>query len=282
MRNLPNRLWRRVEKRVRLFSYSSAADCFLISYPKSGRTWFRFILSHYFSNAAGLNLSINLHNMFSVLPNFDLDKVRGVPAFTFGKHQPKIPFIPVSHLGYRRSLFLNRPVIFMIRDPRDVIVSAYFHATRHKHRFQGSISDFIMDPEQGLPALVTYLNNWAEGLRRRSHIVLSYEGLSSDTEAETLKILKFLRCEIDSSALKQAIEAGRFSAMQEREISEGLPAHDYDRTDSDSLRMRRGQAGGYTNYLNSEQICAIEEFCANELTAGGKMLVAKTGMKNFK
>jgi alcohol sulfotransferase len=278
VRNLPKRLWRRVKKRIRLFSHSSAADCFLISYPKSGRTWFRFILSHYFSNAAGLNVDVNLHNMFSVLPNFDLDTVRGVPAFGFATHQPKIPFIPVSHLGYRRSLFLSRPVIFMIRDPRDVIVSAYFHATRHKHRFQGSMSDFIMDREQGLPALVRYLNNWSDGLRRRSHIILSYEDLSLDAESETAKILTFLGCEINSSALKKAVEAGRFGAMQEREISEGLPAHDYDRTDSESLRMRRGQAGGYGDYLNAEQISDIEKFCSQALTAEGKMLVAKTGM----
>ena len=278
MRNLPKRMWRRVEKRIRLFSYSSAADCFLISYPKSGRTWFRFILSHYFNNAAGLNVDINLHNMFSVLPNFDLDTVRGVPAFAFATHQPEIPFIPVSHLGYRRSLFLNRPVIFMIRDPRDVIVSAYFHATRHKHRFQGSMSDFIMDPEQGLPALVRYLNNWSDGLRRRRHIIVSYEDLSLDAETETVKILTFLGCEINSSAVKKAVEAGRFSAMQEREISEGLPAHDYDRTDNESLRMRRGQAGGYGDYLNAEQISVIEKFCSQALTADGKMLVAKTGM----
>jgi hypothetical protein len=277
-KNLPKRVWRRLKYRAQLYSYASKADCFLISYPKSGRTWFRFVLSHYFDNAAILKVGTNLHNMFSVLPNFDLDTVRGIPSFGFSNHVPEIPFIPVSHLGYQRSLFLDRPVIFMVRDPRDVIVSAYFHATRHKHRFEGSISDFIMDPEQGLPCLVNYLNKWAAGLKRSKNIILTYEELSRNTEAETARILTFLGCEIDQAALTQAVKAGHFSAMQEREISEGLPAHDYDRSDTESLRMRRGQAGGFGDYLNAEQIFAIEEMCSRSLTPDAKKLLTGTGL----
>ena len=277
-RNLPKRIWRRLKYRARLYSHANKADCFLISYPKSGRTWFRFVLSHYFDNAAKLHVGTNLHNMFSVLPNFDLDTVRGIPSFDFASHVPKVPFIPVSHLGYQRSLFLDRPVIFMVRDPRDVIVSAYFHATRHKHRFEGSISDFIMDAKQGLPCLVSYLNRWAVGLKRCKNIILTYEELSRNTESETARILAFLGCEIDQTALVQAVKAGHFSAMQEREISEGLPAHDYDRSDTESLRMRRGQAGGFGDYLSAEQISAIEVMCSRSLTPDAKKLLHGTGI----
>jgi Sulfotransferase domain len=278
VKNIPMGILRRLRKRTKLLAYALNADCFLCSYPKSGRTWFRFVLSHYFDTAAGLNLGTNLHNMFSVLPNFDLDKVRGVPAFKFADHIPKIPCVPVSHLGYRWSLFLDRPVIFIVRDPRDIIVSGYFHATRHKHRFQGSMEDFIMDSEQGVPALVTYLNKWSAGLKRRKSIVLSYENLLQDTKGETAKVLTFLGCEIDHVALENAVKAGEFNAMQEREKLEGLPAHNYDRNDNESLRMRRGQAGGFGDYLDEEQILKIETMCSQALNLEAKTLLSKTGL----
>jgi hypothetical protein len=278
MKNLPKRVWRRLKKKIRLYSHASKADFFLISYPKSGRTWFRFILSHYFDTAAGLNVGTNLHNMFSILPNFDLGEARGIPAFGFAKNHPEVPFIPVSHLGYKRSRFLNRPVILIVRDPRDVIVSGYFHATRHKHRFQGSMSDFIADPHQGLPSLVNFLNTWAGALGGRKSIILSYEDLSSDTETETAKVLSFMDCDVNFDALKQAVKAGQFNAMREQEKLEGLPDHDYDRNDDESLRMRRGKAGGFVDYLAAEQILAIETMCARLLTPDAKKLLARTGM----
>ncbi|WP_042775278.1 sulfotransferase domain-containing protein [Sinorhizobium fredii] len=271
------RAWRRVEKQIRLVAFAGQADGFLISYPKSGRTWFRFVLSHYFASLAGFPEPIDLHNMFSFVPNFDLDPVRGIPAYRFRERKGMVPAIFVSHLNYSTSRFLRRPVIMMIRDPRDVIVSAYFHATRHKHRYEGRLSDFISDRDQGVPAMSGYLNRWASGLSNRAHFILSYEGLTADTEGQTEAVLRFLGCRIDREALHTAVVAGRFEAMQERERAEGIPAHDYDRSDMESMRMRRGKAGGFRDYLNDAQVAEVERLCSAHLTSAAKRLVARTG-----
>lgn len=277
MTSLPVRIVRRLQKRVRLTRYAAQADCFLTSYPKSGRTWFRYVLSHYFGSVAGLADNVDLHNMFSIVPNFDLDPVRGIPGFCLAD-RADVPRIWVSHLEYRGSLFLNRPVVLMIRDPRDVIVSAYFHATRHKHRYDGNLGDFIGDEEQGIPAMCRYLNSWSRGIARRRHHILSYERLSVETEKETAAVLRFLGCHVDKLVLGKAVEAGRFEAMQDRERSEGIPAHDYDRSDTESLRMRRGQAGGFSDYLDLEMIARVERLCALRLSDEAKRLVAHTGL----
>ena len=254
------------------------ADAFLVSYPKSGRTWFRFVLSNYFAHAFNLGTDVDLHSMFRILPNFDGDPVRGLPAFASEKFPRELPLIPVSHLDFRRRLFLNRPVIIMVRDPRDVIVSSYFHATRQKHSFQGDMEQFIADRQRGLPALVRYLNGWAKGVENRRTHVLSYEKLTTDTAAETEKVLSFLGCKIKTRELEKAVEAGRFSAMKEQELSIGLPAHEYDRSDGESLRMRRGQVGGFADYLDAGQIRMIEETCSRELRPEAKQLLAGTGI----
>jgi len=277
MTNLALRLLRKARNRTRLVADAAAATSFLTSYPKSGRTWFRFILSNYFNTTADLKVGVDLHSTFSIVPNFDCDPVRGIPAFRQARFQSRIPLIVVTHHGYRRSIFLNRPVIFMVRDPRDVLVSAYFHATRHKHRFNGGMSDFLAHPDQGLTPLIAYLNGWGDGLQRHPHYVLSYEALSADPVAATTKVLSFLNYAVDREAVTMAVDASQFEAMRDRERSEGIPAHNYDLTDNESLRMRKGKVGGFSDYLNSDQAELIEARCARELSARAKELIATTG-----
>lgn len=277
MTSIATKIIRRIEGRVRLTRYATSADCFLVSYPKSGRTWLRYMLASYFASLDGRAEPIDLFNMFTMLPNFALDAERGIPAFFAGRGGP-VPRVWVSHHNFRRSLFFHKPVIMMIRDPRDVIVSGYFHAVRHKHRFEGTMADFIKDESQGLPEMCRYLNGWAKGIENRRHNVLSYESLSADTEQGLRSTLEFLNCPIDVAALKAAVLAGNFAAMQDLEVKEGLPAHEYDRSDNESLRMRRGQAGGFRDYLDDAMLETVREICARGLSPKARTLFARSGL----
>lgn len=276
--NLARRVWRKGTNRIRLRLRSATADAFLASYPKSGRTWFRFILSNYFDRAEKLGASVNLHTMFSVLPNYALDDGRGMGAFRFAHRRPDLPLILVSHFPYRRFLFGDKRIIFMVRDPRDVMVSAYFHATKHKHRFQGDMTEFLKDAEQGVADLIRYLNGWAKGLRRHPHLILSYEKLQADTENQTEKALRFLGCRIDVGALRESVVVSRFEAMRDLEKAEGIPDHDYDRGDEESLRMRRGKAGGFTEYLTPAHVSFIEDTLALRLSPEAKSAIRETSL----
>lgn len=277
---LPRLAWRRVANAANLALYHNKIDAVLVSYPKSGRTWFRFILSSYLTRAFDLELTPDLHSMFTVMPNFDMDPKRGLPAFAFAEHKPKPPLIAVSHLPYSRLRFRTLPAIFMVRDPRDVMVSSYFHATRHKHRFQGDIGAFLKDPEQGTRSLMRYLNGWAAGLQHRKGIVVSYEELTRDPQGETAKVLAFLKVETNPQLLADAVEAAKFQNMQELEQAKGLPGHDYDRNESESLRMRRGKVGGFADYLTDEQIALVEATCDRELTPEAKAILDRTGYRS--
>ena len=270
------RLLRAAVGRARLIVAAGAADAFLASYPKSGRTWFRFILANYFNAAAGLGLDLSLHNMFGVVPNFDLDPVRGIPAFRGAGHR-RAPQVLVSHLPYRRLLYRSRPVMFMVRDPRDVMVSAYFHASRHKHRFTGDSPDFLRDPRQGLPHLIAYLNGWAAGLAAAP---APYRDATSDCRPSrrrsTAETLTFLGVPVDGGLVRRAVAASRFEAMRALELEEGIPAHDYDRSDGESLRMRRGKVGGFADYLRQDDIVWLRAECAARLSSAAQRLVVAT------
>ena len=262
--------------RARLIVAAGGADAFLASYPKSGRTWFRFILANYFNAAAGLGLDLSLHNMFGVVPNFDLDRVRGIPAFRGAGHR-RAPQVLVTHLPYRRLLYRNRPVVFMVRDPRDVMVSAYFHASRHKHRFTGELPEFLRDSRQGLPNLIAYLNGWAAGLTRHRHHIVTYERLTVEPEVVAAETLTFLGVPVDGALVRGAVVASSFEAMRALELDAGIPAHDYDRSDGESLRMRRGKAGGFADYMRQDDIVWLHTTCAASLSPAACKLVAATG-----
>src|SRR3546814_696322 len=86
IRPIANALLRDVRQRAEakhLRAVASRCDAFLTSYPKCGRTWLRYLLSHYLAETVGLGFQPDLVSTFRILPNFDCDPVRGVPAFHF-------------------------------------------------------------------------------------------------------------------------------------------------------------------------------------------------------
>lgn len=252
--------------RERRFMHNVAdrVDALLASFPKCGRTWLRFLLANYFTEAFQLGAPPDLHSMFQILPNFDQDTSRGISAFSFVDRRPALPLVCVTHAPARFTPRL--PVIFLVRDPRDVVVSRYFHSTRHKKQFVGTIAKFIDDQDQGLPAYVRYLNAWAAYLHGTRHHVTSYEFMSFDIAAEMRKILIFLAVDVDEGALAISISRAAFDSMRSQERVQGIPAHEYDRADDESLRMRRGVPHGFEGYLGPDAVDHINQRCASELS----------------
>lgn len=278
LRKIVRSVRRRWRDEPQLSVAAKRADAFLVSYPKSGRTWLRYLLSCYFAELAELGFQPDLKTMFRVLPNFDLDPVRGIGAFAGEGHRDRMPLVLVSHLEYKSRLFLDRPAIFLVRDPRDVIVSAYFHATRHKKVFSGDIGAFLDDATYGLPALTRFLNGWAEGLDGRPHLLISYERMLSEPATIVAAILDFLGAELREDAMQRAIEAAQFDRMRAKERDQGIPGHDYDRSDTLSLRMRSGKAGGFGEWLSAAEAAWIVAQCRKRLTPDARALLAATGL----
>lgn len=257
---------------------AARADAFLVSYPKSGRTWLRYLLSCYFAESAKLGFEPDLTSTFRILPNFDRDPVRGIDAFIGRTGEAGLPLILVSHLPYRERLFLDRPVLFLVRDPRDVIVSAYFHATRHKKSFSGDMAAFLDEPKYGMAALTAYLNGWAAGLAGRPHHLISYEHMLAEPMPAVAGILAFLGVEPQPEMLARAVAAAQFDRMRDKERDGGIPGHDYDRSDDQSLRMRSGKAGAFGEWLRPDQADLVLERCRSDLSPRALALLAATGV----
>jgi hypothetical protein len=253
------------------------ADGVIASYPKSGRTWLRFILANYFDLVFELGLAIDLHSMFRVIPNDQLDEVRGRRAFAF-ERRAGMPFLFASHAAYRRSLFAGKRVLFMLREPKDLMVSAYFHKARHGGGYAGGIKPFLRDPAHGLADYLRYSNRWAERLSAHEHVVTSYERLAADTEGVVTAVLRLFEVQVDPAALTEAIERSRFERMRAIEVAKGLPGQEYDRRQAEGLRVRKGKIGGFREYLDEDDVAFIDQGCRGGLGAAAKQLLAGVGL----
>ena len=269
---------RRAQHDRQLKQSRDAVDAFLVSYPKSGRTWLRYLLSIYLAQVFELDLDIDLRTTFKVLPNYDLDTERGLPAAD-RMAEGQGPLVAASHRDWDPDLFAGTPAVFLVRDPRDVLVSSYFHQTRHKHRFDGDLSDFIDDADYGVGAIGTFHNRWLDGLRGQRHIVISYEQLSDDTHATVRRVLEFLGLPVDEAALDHAIRQAQFDRMRKKEQREGIPGHSYDRSDADASRVRRGKVAGYLDYLGPHELERIDAILDRVLSDPARRAYAASGYR---
>jgi len=247
---------------------------YLCSYPKSGRTWLRFILAHYFDALFELGLDIDFQTVFTVIPNDEEHPQRGLPVFAYWD-RGDVPLVLATHA--LPSPDIVGAVSFLHRSAADAIVSFYFHHARQWQAFDGSLADYIRDPQLGVHDYIRYVNAWAEELPRRRSMTLSYEELSASPEDPVGRLLSFLSVAVDRPALRASIEASSFDHMQQLERASGIPGHRYDRSDPDALRVRRGEVGGHRHYLDPRDREYIERRCAEELSPAARRLLATSG-----
>lgn len=244
----------------------------LASYPKCGRTWYRFILATYLNHLQQQN-RVDLTSMFELVPNYDLDPVRGIPAFHRREADAQLPLIAATHLMPRRLAAEDCPVLFMVRNPRDVVVSSYFHSRHHKRSYSGEIEAFVRDDRQGLPSFVRYLNSWGRSIHWHPHHVIAYERLSAAPVEETIATLQFLDLPVQPELVEQAVEAASFEKLRRMEQTQGVPGREYDRTNADASRMRRGKVDGFRDYLGAESVAWIDDYCAEHLNPNARRLL---------
>lgn len=151
----------------------------------------------------------------------------------------------------------GKKIIFLHRDPRDVLVSIWFHECRRQGVIRGALSDFMADPRYGLEQIIQANLAW-KGIADASPagLVLSYEDLQRDTAGELQRVVRFLRGRSSPErGIEEAVAAGRFDRMREAEIS-GIGARLYgpalepaDPADEDSFKTRRGKIGAWKDYF---------------------------------
>ncbi len=246
-----------------------AADAFVVSVQKSGRTWVRLFLSAYFSEWH--------HNNFNAAARPAAAAAIPTLCFTHDlwEHTAKKCLgeqLRGKWLIPRREA-VNKPILLIARDPRDTIISLFFHLKKRSGTYGGELTDILRHPVFGIERVVSVMNRWLQEWSGISHLhVLRYEDARRDPVATFAGALRFLRptLALDPAAMARAVEISSFENMRRLEAGTAngtgtelvqrlnqsirnslCPAN---AADPDSYKVRRGKVGGYTDYLGNTDI----------------------------
>jgi len=231
------------------------ADAIVVSIPKSGRTWLRVFLYAYFCRSVNQKFTINNRNLAGL----------GVPNIEFThdvwgrltRKKWKYRFLGKETIPPCASR--TKPILLLVRDPRDVIVSFYFQMTKRGGAYRGDLSAAIRQPRFGIHAMVDVMNGWmAEWSQRNGFKFVRYEDCKRNTEAAFREVLAFLGVkEIDEASFRHGLQFSSFENMKQMESTlqfknKILSAANVD--DPDSYKVRRGIVGGYRDYVAPDDI----------------------------
>ncbi|NEN88672.1 MAG: sulfotransferase domain-containing protein [Okeania sp. SIO3H1] len=240
------------------------SDFFLISFPKCGRTWLRLMLGRVLQTHFKLK-NTNL---------LELDKLRQL--------DPDIPKIWVSHddepqwknpeeLITSKAEYQEKRVIFLVRDPRDAIVSNYYQKTKRRLAYNGSLSEFIREENGRFTTLIRFYNIWAENRNvPQDFLLVRYEEIHRDRQKELRRVLHFLDLpEIADALIAEAGEYASFENMRKMEVENQFKSRRMsavDPGDINSYKTRRGKVGGFKNELSTADIDDLNRIMQKSLS----------------
>jgi hypothetical protein len=198
----------------------------LLSYSNSGRHWLMSIFH---------NCNIKYHKTL-----LGSNAVEAIP------HQRLIEY-------YEKTMspdkFKDYSIIFLHRDPRDVVVSNYYHCIylAKMQNFNKDISKFIRDDISGIEKIIKFNLFWREFPIEKK--ILTYESMHFDIFNQIKRII-----DADGNTINTAIQLSSFENMRDDELK------NYPDNTLNEMKVRKGIIGGYTNELSNEDI----KYC-NEL-----------------
>ena len=225
----------------------------LASYPKSGNTFVRSLLSSYVFSKDG-NFNFELLKNIKQFPDNSLFRQIGVDTNNEAEmnknyinsqkvfnDEKTIRFLKThsSFVNTENFRFTDRHntlgVIYIVRDPRNIVTS-------HSHHFQQT-------PQKSLDSLLTHqylgktsekhcttyvgswkyhYNSWKVYDKFNRYCLIKYEDLINNTEKTFLKILKFIahltrvKFTLDEEKFKNTLNTTTFETMQKLEAKDSF------------------------------------------------------------
>ena len=211
----------------------SPDDIFLVSYPRSGNTWLRFILAYLLYEEADINFT-NIHKYCP-----EMGKLQD---FTVTKNTVRII---KSHEHFNPSF---PKVIYVVRDGRDVYVS-YYHYLYNESPEKISFKDFLDDDAMPYGRWSDHIVSWLDNYIGKPLLVIKYEDLFLNPISTIRKVLEFTHLEAEDKSIKIALEKASFNKMKESELKYGRGKY----ISGPNVFMRRGQIGEWLAYFGDKE-----------------------------
>lgn len=147
-------------------------------------------------------------------------------------------------------------VLYLERDPRDVMVSLYYQVTgrfRDFFNYSGDISEFIRDPYFGANNLRRFREMWAEVVAEKGFLKITYEDLHENCFSNLKQALSYLGLPATDYDIECAVNSSTIEKMRAVE-EKGEFAEPWLRKRNGSAKVRRGIVGGFQSDLAIDDI----------------------------
>jgi hypothetical protein len=231
-------------------------DTFVVSYPRSGNTWTRFLIA----NLQHPDVPVTFLNIGQLVPDTETASSRSM-------RQAPSPRVIKTH-----SYFDPRypRVVYIVRDPRDVAPSEYdlmrkFRRIEDNYPLERFIDDFVSGTgtlaSAGWGTWGEHVASWvfARGVRP-GFLLTRYEDLKARPEQELARIAQFLGVDASPGFLKTTLERSSAERMREMEKTQNHKWGSKRNKDkrSDIPFVRSASVGGWTAALGAESVAKIE------------------------
>ncbi|CAK6954323.1 sulfotransferase family 2%2C cytosolic sulfotransferase 3 [Scomber scombrus] len=240
-------------------------DVFAVTYPKSGTIWMQEILP----------LVLNGGDLKPIqsIPNWDRVPWLEEKRLSVVVDQLESPRAMVTHFPYHLmppSFHTSKAkVIYVMRNPKDIMVSSYFfHQMAVFLEDPGTFDEFM---EKFLEGRVMF-GKWTDHVKGWRHtdlgdriMYITYEEMVQDLPAALRRISDFLDRNLSEEAIQKIAEYCSFKTMKSNNMSNfSLVPKIY--MDSDkSPFLRKGVAGDWKNHFSSEQLARCTSVIRKEL-----------------
>ena len=261
----------------------------IASYPKSGNTWMRALLSTYLYCK---DEKFDFKNL-SKIPNFIGDKFfEPIVDLKLIKNSLKISeywnaaqsrinlvgeerifkthtaCVAINNIGFTNEIN-TAGYIYLVRDPRAVVCSMSAHSNTSTDSVVKNLFDEKMVGYNGKNSLAEYTSSWKinynswKKKKKFPGILIKYEDMIDDTEREFKKTLSFLKdklnLELDDKRIKKTIELCNFSKLSKEEDEKGFVEQ------VNGKFFRKGKKDAWKNELNKDLKNEIEKKLKTEM-----------------
>jgi hypothetical protein len=227
----------------------------IASYPKSGNTWVRSLLSAYLNTKDGkftfdllkeipsfpskksLNFFLKKFNDIKEVSNYWIaaqDRINLNKKTTFLKTHSALCTLEKNPFTNRIN---TKAVIYIVRDPRNIITSISNHFTldlNESYNFMINKNKMLTGSEWGGEdfGVTSILGSWSDhyvswkSIKFAPFLIVKYEDLIRDTKATFINIINFLskitQISVDEKKILNTVESCSFKNLKKMENEQGF------------------------------------------------------------
>jgi hypothetical protein len=226
-------------------------DTFLVSFPRSGNTWTRFLVCNLMNPADPVNFA----QLESRIPEIYYVTDQNLCAF------PR-PRVIKSHECFDPRY---KKIIYIVRDPRDVLISYYEYQLKRRVISEDcSLEEFLprfmeseIEPKTG--SWRDHVVSWmATRGGQKNFLLLRYEEMLVNTQKEATKIASFLGLDSNPGRIARAVALSSADRMRKLEKEQSRQWKLTKKTRQDKPFVRKAEAGGWKYTLPERCVAQIE------------------------